>query len=177
MLQKGGEQRRLLDRHRLQQRVALAGGEADLHLGAGSTAVLRRDQGIAPHGVVKDLQRGQVLRQRPLPDLHILEGRIGGLPAGRESVDALKCGDHGCLAAPAAAGLGDCANRVVGQQKPGEGLAIGEQLQAAVVPPIGGVGTPSSALICSVTAALLAGGSALIGLFTGSRQMIRPRSP
>ena len=77
VLEQGGEQRRLLDRHRLQQGIALGGGEADLHLSAGSTAVLRRDQRITPHGVIEDLQPGTVLRQRAGPDLHELKGRIG----------------------------------------------------------------------------------------------------
>jgi hypothetical protein len=63
VLQQGGEQRGPLDRHRLQQRLALGGGEADLHLGAGSAAVLTGDQGIAAHGVIEDLQPGPVLRQ------------------------------------------------------------------------------------------------------------------
>jgi len=36
VLEEGGEQRRLLDRHRRQQGMALGRGEADLHLGAGS---------------------------------------------------------------------------------------------------------------------------------------------
>ena len=78
VLQEGGEQRRLLDRHCLQQRVALGGGEADLHLGASSAPVLAGDQGIAPHGVVKDLQPGPVLRQGPGPDLDELKGGVRG---------------------------------------------------------------------------------------------------
>ena len=195
VLQEGGEQGRLLDRHRLQQRVALGRGEADLHLSAGGTTVLAGDQGIAAHGVVKDLQPGPVLRQGAGADLHELEGRIswqvhagvgaqhhrsglavahgiyhplsdadresspgeellvlalaaevvevlvcqaqvrqvalpegraiGGVPAGRQPVDALIGGGDRLVAAPAAGGLGVGADRVVGHLQAGDGSAPG----------------------------------------------------
>ena len=55
-------------------------------------------------------------------------------------MDAVKCGDHRLLATPAAAGLGITADGMVGQLQAGDGLASGEQLQAAVVPAVRGVG-------------------------------------
>ena len=78
MLQEAGDERSLLDRHCLEQRIALEGGEADLNLGAGSASVLTRDQGIEAHGVVEDLQPGPVLRQGAGPDLHELKDGVRG---------------------------------------------------------------------------------------------------
>ena len=76
VLQQGGEERGLLDRQGLEQRIALAGGEADLQLSTGGTTAAAGDQGIAAHRLVEALQPGPVLGERAGPDLHELEGRI-----------------------------------------------------------------------------------------------------
>ena len=81
------------------------------------------------------------MRQAQLGQLPVPKGRaIGGVPAGREPGDPLEGGDYGVVAAPAAGGLRVGADRVVGQLQAGDGVSGGEQLQAAVVPVIGGVG-------------------------------------
>jgi hypothetical protein len=66
-------------------------------------------------------------------------------------VDALVGGHHRLVAAPAAGGLGVGADRVVGQLEAGQGPTLGglaarEQLQAAVVPAVGGVGIAQQSL-------------------------------
>ena len=69
------------------------------------------------------------------------EGRaVRCVPAGRQAVDALIRGDHRLVAAPAAAGLGVGTDRVVGQLQSRDGITSGEQLEAAVVPAVRGIG-------------------------------------
>jgi hypothetical protein len=65
----------------------------------------------------------------------------------------------------------------MGQLQAGERLPCCEQLQAAVMPAVGGIGIAQQGLDLLGDGAPLPGVSVLIGRFTGSRQMIRPGRP
>lgn len=59
------------------------------------------------------------VRQVPLPECRA----IGGVPAGRQPVDALIGGDHRFIAAPATGGLGVGTDRVVGRLQADDGIS------------------------------------------------------